>query len=70
MKRARFYRAPDADAPEEVLDYLWSRGCNRVELHLGPDGRVRGSGLWIEDFGEEEPIDSALSVSTTAGAGQ
>ncbi len=39
------HRAPCLDSPEQVVDWLLARGCTQIEVHRGPDGSYRGSGI-------------------------
>jgi hypothetical protein len=39
------YRAPLQDSADAVLAWLLERGCTEVEVHRGPDGSYRGSGV-------------------------
>lgn len=44
-----FHRAPCLDSPDQVVAWLAERGCTQIEVHRGPDGSYRGSGIARSD---------------------
>jgi len=40
-----FLRAPMLDSAAAVTAWLMARGCTEIEVHIGPDGSYRGSGV-------------------------
>ncbi len=40
-----FHRAPCLDSAAAVTAWLIARGCTEIEVHVGPDGSYRGSGV-------------------------
>jgi hypothetical protein len=44
-RRMTFHRAPCCDTADGVTAWLRARGCDEIEVHVGPDGSFRGSGV-------------------------